>query len=142
MDESGVIHAHVSGFGVADGYKRGPEVQCSISKACEQMGHVGHSRRANPVSEWARALRERLEAITNDVLPETRIVHPDEGRNKKSLDHLVYRQKQLAAEVEALERKKAALLQEIKTNDKTTRRRRVYGPNGQGGRRVIRAPEL
>ena len=135
-DEPGVIHAHVSGFGVADGYKRGPALQCSISKACEQMGHKGRNRHDNPVSVWAKSLRARLEDITHDVLPGVEIVHPDEGRNKTSLEHLVYRQKKLTEEVAALERKKAALLQEINSYGK---KRRVYG---SGGRRVARAPEL
>lgn len=63
--DEATLHAHLDFIPWADGYKRGPERQCSISKCCEQMGYAKGAR-INETSQaaWTSAEREVLEAIT------------------------------------------------------------------------------
>lgn len=114
-DESGVPHVHVDFFGRATGYRRGPAVQCSISKACEQLGHVSTSRRENACSMFCEGEREEMSRIVERVMPGTRIVRPDQGKGKKTIKHDEYRREHLSQEIQALEATRRQLQSQIQT---------------------------
>lgn len=64
-ETAGTIHCHIDFIPWADGYKRGPERQCSMSQACEQMGyHKGEHIKETAQAAWTAAERATLEAIT------------------------------------------------------------------------------
>ncbi len=58
------LHAHIDFIPWADGYKRGPERQCSISRACEQMGHAkGEHFKETAQAAWTASERQFLEEL-------------------------------------------------------------------------------
>lgn len=107
-DEEGSPHLHIDFIPVAKGYKRGMQVQNSISKALKQEGFKAKSHKENCYTLW----QERERAVLKDKLKERgiQIIRPDFGKSKVSEDWRVYKKKRkLEEDVAKLEKEKEEL---------------------------------
>lgn len=102
-DEEGSPHLHINFIPFATGYKRGLEVQNSLSKALELQGFKSRSIRESGVVQWQEAERKKLmEALKERQI---QVVRPDVGKNKESEHWKIYkRKKKLEEEIDTLER--------------------------------------
>lgn len=104
-DEDGAPHLHLDFVPFATGYKRGMQVQNSMSKALSLQGIKGQSNRLNSYVLWQEQQREIIKEKLNARGIE--IERPDAGKNKEEEDWRIYKKKRkLEEEVDNLKREK------------------------------------
>lgn len=122
-------HVHIDYVPVADGYKRGMEMQTALDKALRQQGFdktvtMKDGKVANtPQIAWEQSENERLEKICNKY--GIKVEHPQKGQNVEHLNTQAYKATKKLEQLEDDIGKNKSVLQDVREQSKNIRTKNI-----------------